>query len=75
MVGRRHSVTADSSCGERDTVTVPGDLTELQQRVGLPLKALGHREVIVLSGYVLVKVAVGAPSEAVRPLQRKRGGR
>lgn len=49
--------------------TIPGYLTELQQGLRLLLKALSHDALIVLSGYVLVEVAVGAPPETVRPLQ------
>lgn len=47
-------------------------LTELQQCLSLPLKALSHDVVIVLSGYILVKVAVGASSETERPVHVER---
>lgn len=43
-------------------------MTELQQRLSLPLETLSHYDVIVLSGYVLVEVAVGASPETVGPL-------
>lgn len=52
-------------------MTTPGHLTELQQALSLHLKAFSHYGLVVLSGYVLVEVAVGAPPEAVRPLQRE----
>lgn len=58
-----------TSCGRFEQINLPGHLTELQQGVRLPLKALRHHDVIVLSGYVLVEVAVGASSEAVGPLE------
>ena len=60
-----------TSCGRFEQISLPGHLTELQQGVRLPLKALRHHDVIVLSGYVLVEVAVGASSEAVGPLEEE----
>lgn len=57
------------TCGRFEQINLPGHLTELQQGVRLPLKAPRHHDVIVLSGYVLVEVAVGASSEAVGPLE------
>lgn len=57
------------TCGRFKQISLPGHLTELQQGIRLPLKALRHHDVIVLSGYVLVEVAVGASSEAVGPLE------
>ena len=59
------------SCGRSEQIHLPGHLTELQQGVRLPLKALRHHDVIVPSGYVLVEVAVGASSEAVGPLEEE----
>lgn len=47
---------------------IPGYLTESQQCLSLPLKALSHDVVIVVFGYVLIEIAVGAPPETVRPL-------
>lgn len=47
---------------------IPGYLTESQQCLSLHLKALSHDMVIVLFGYVLIEIAVGAPPETVRPL-------
>lgn len=43
-------------------------MTEPQQCVSLPLKALSHDVVVVLFGYVLIEIAVGTPPETVRPL-------
>lgn len=50
---------------------IPGYLTESQQCLSLHLKALSHDMVIVLFGYVLIEIAVGAPPETVRPLGEK----
>lgn len=47
---------------------IPGYLAESQQCLNFPLKALSHDVVIVLFGYVLIEIAVGAPPETVRPL-------
>lgn len=63
----------DDSLQKDEKINIPGYLTELQQSLSLPLKALGHYVLIVLFGYVLVKVAVGAPLKTVRPLHRGEG--
>lgn len=57
-------------------INIPGHLTEPQQCLCLSPEALRHSGVIVVSGQVLVEVAVGAPAQAVRPLwgDRRTGG-
>lgn len=63
-----NSVYSTDRIKERRSWQIPGNLTELQQRLSFPLKALSHDAVLVFSGNILVKVAVGASPKTIRPL-------